>query len=434
MPTFTDRVFTAVGQFNGHLAAFGDQVRTTPAARTRRPRKVLDQLLETADRARAAADAITRSFVLIDQTALDIVDMQVRLQGETTRLASALAALGETLAAQHFVEEAFGDRLVTLDEAAQLVAAAVFPSAVDGLREVNVKLWDFEKIQWKRYTDLLTDVVRRGSITSDQQARIQAIADRVATAFAEVNTLLNDLAESRPSDARALRRRLEQAPERLTSTLGAARDELSRAGRQFRVFAPIIAASQDVAKDVAAPLQKLRIPVFPAHASLGRCRETISEELYESISGVQAFALLNILARLQATRASGHALLDGRNIVVTHVFPDRIYLEADRSVITDLDGDRAFEKAPASLHRFKDGSYKQRTFRKGNLQVCYATRPKGRVAIDADMDLYRSAIPHLFGEVLVNHLTGSTTNQFEVRRILDAQEIAAIGSFELLHV
>ena len=60
---------------------------------------------------------------------------------------------------------AFEDALVPLDEAAQLVAAAVFPSAVQGLREVNVKLWDFEKIQWKRYTDFLTDVVQRGRIT-----------------------------------------------------------------------------------------------------------------------------------------------------------------------------------------------------------------------------------------------------------------------------
>ena len=38
-----------------------------------------------------------------------------------------------------------------------LVAAAVFPSAVQGLREANVKLWDFEKIQWKRYTDILNE-------------------------------------------------------------------------------------------------------------------------------------------------------------------------------------------------------------------------------------------------------------------------------------
>ena len=141
---------------------------------------------------------------------------------------------------------------------------------------------------------------------------------------------------------------------------------------------------------------------------------------------------IGVTQRLQATRASGRSLLEGRHVTVTQVFPDRIYLEADRSVITDVDADGEFEPAPASLHRFKEGSYKQTTFRKGNLQLSYASRPGDRVAIDADMDLYRSAIPHLFGEVLVNHLTGSSTSQFAVRRILDEQSIEAIGAFELL--
>ena len=147
---------------------------------------------------------------------------------------------------------------------------------------------------------------------------------------------------------------------------------------------------------------------------------------------MQAFALLNILARLQATRPSGNSLLDGRNITITQVFPDRIYFEADRTLIADIATDSAFEAAPASLHRSKEGSFKQTTFRKGNLQVCFASRPDNRVMIDADMDLYRSPVPHLFGEVLVNHLTGNTTDQFKVRDILDDQSIRPIGGFALL--
>ena len=432
MATFAHRVFTALGRFNGQLTAFIDRVNATPADATRMPAKVLQQLREAAGRARAASDALTRSFVLIEQTGLDVVDMQVRLQGETARLASALATIGDVVAKQHFVREAFGDVLVALDEAAQLVAAAVFPSAVEGVREVNVKLWDFEKVLWKRYTDLLTAVVQRRSITADQQTHMQEIADDVARAFGEVNTLLNDLAESRPSDARALQARLDQAPVRLTQALGVARDRVSQVAGPFTAFAPIIEASADVAADVSALLRKLTIPVFPRYDALGSCCDVITEALYESVSGVQAFALLNILARLQATRASGRSLLEGRHLTVTHVFPDRIYAEADRSIITDVAADPEFTPAPASLHRFKEGSFKQTTFRKGNLQLSYASRPDDRVAIDADMDLYRSAIPHLFGEVLVNHLTGSNTSQFAVRRILDEQSIAAIGSFELL--
>ncbi|AMY09039.1 hypothetical protein LuPra_02248 [Luteitalea pratensis] len=432
MATFAHRVFAALGRFNGQLSSFRERVNTTPADASRLPAKILQQLREATERARTASDAITRSFVLIEQTGLDVVDMQVRLQGETARLASALATIGEAVARQHFVRESFGDLLVELDEAAQLVAAAVFPSAVQGLREVNVKLWDFEKLQWKRYTDLLTVVVQRRSITVDQQAHMQEIADDVARAFGEVNTLLNDLAESRPSDARALQARLDTAPVRLTDALGVARDRMSQVAGPFAAFAPIIEASADVAADVSALLCELTIPVFPVYEALGPCCDVITRTMYEGVSGVQAFALLNILARLQATRPSGRSMLEGRHVTVTHVFPDRIYLEADRSIITDVAADRAFQSAPAALHRFKEGSYKQTTFPKGNLQLSYASRPGDRVAIDADMDLYRSAVPHLFGEVLVNHLTGSSTSQFAVRRILDEQDIAAIGSFELL--
>lgn len=434
MSTYTDRAFTALAQFNGRLSTFVEAVHTTVPDPVRLPPQTLKDLLQSATRARTGSDAITRSLTLIDVTALDVADMQVRLQGETARLASSLRDLGQAVERQHFVREAFGDELVALDEAAQMMAAAVFPSAVQGLREVNVKLWDFQKIQWKLYTDILTDVVQRGSISSEQQVSIEVIGDAVALAFDEVNTLLNDLAEGRPSDAAFLRHRLEQAPMRLTTALNTASERLGQASATLAGFRPVIEASKDIAKDVAGLLRKMTIPVFPSHEGLSACCAFIAQPLYGSLSGVQAFALLNILARLQATRASGRPLLDGRAAQITHVFPDRIYLEIDRSLIDDMMADDAFEKAPASLHRFKEGSFKQTTFRKGNLQVCYATRPGNRVVIDADIDLYRKVVPHLFGEVLVNHLTGNTTDQFKVRSILDDQSIAAIGTFELLRV
>jgi hypothetical protein len=431
MPTFSDRVFVALAQFNGRLSAFTELVGSKPADPPRLPRKALDELLASAARARAASDAITRSFTLIEQTSLDIVDMQVRLQGETARLASALGELGEAVERQHFVREAFSDALVALDEASQMAAAAVFPSSVQGLRAVNVKLWDFEKLQWKRYTDILSAVVQTGRITSEQQVKIQAIADDVARAFAEVNTLLNELAESRAGDAVSLRRRLEQAPAKLTTALQKAEGRMTPA---FSMFAPVIKASRKVAEDVAKLLRKLTIPLFPTHDRLDACAEFIDQPLYDSLSGVQTFALLNILARIQATKAAGKPLLAGRGVHVTHVFPDRIYFEADRSLITDLASDSAFEKAPASLHRFKEGSFKQTTFRRGNLQVCFASRPGSRVVVDADIDLYRGAVPHLFGEVLVNHLTGNPTDQYGVRKILDDQAVVPIGGFQLFAV
>jgi ElaB/YqjD/DUF883 family membrane-anchored ribosome-binding protein len=433
MSSFSDRVFNTLGQFNGRLSAFVEAVANTAPDPPRLPSKTLKELLDIAARARTGADAISRSFTLIDVTALDIVDMQVRLQGETARLAAALRDLGDAVERQHFVREAFEDELVALDEASLLVAAAVFPSAVQGLRETNVKLWDFQKIQWKRYTDILNDVVQRGRIPSDQQVRIQAIADDVARAFEEVNTLLNELAESRATDAAALRRRLKQAPDRLRAALQTASDRLEQShSSTLSAFGSVIKASGKVAEDVAKLLQKLTIPIFPTYEGLGTCCDVVARPIYENIGGVQAFALLNILARLQATQASGRALLDNRHMTVVHVFPDRIYFEADRSLIDDIAADAHFDPAPASLHRFKEGSFKQNTFKKGNLQVTFASRPANRVIVDADMDLYRNAVPHLFGEVLVNHLTGSTTDQFAVRTILDDQKIPAIGGFGFL--
>ena len=79
----------------------------------------------------------------------------------------------------------------------------------------------------------------------------------------------------------------------------------------FSMFAPVIKASRKVAEDVAKLLRKLTIPLFPAHDRLGDCAGFIDPALYDSLSGVQTFALLNILARIQATRASGRPLLTG---------------------------------------------------------------------------------------------------------------------------
>ena len=52
--------------------------------------------------------------------------------------------------------------------------------------------------------------------------------------------------------------------------------------------------------------------------------------------------------------------------------------------------------------------------------------------LDRDGNGARDPFRHLFGEVLVNHLTGRTTNQFEVQEVLAAQRIAPIGGFALL--
>ena len=49
-------------------------------------------------------------------------------------------------------------------------------------------------------------------------------------------------------------------------------------------------------------------------------------------------------------------------------------------------------------------------------------------------DLYRSAARHLFGEVLVNHLTGMKTDQFKVWEALAARQVVPIGGFDVTKV
>ena len=195
----------------------------------------------------------------------------------------------------------------------------MFSERGPGLREANVKLWDFEKLLWKRYTDILTSVVQRGGIPADQQVRIQAIADDVARAFGEVNTLLNDLAESRANDAASLRRRLKQAPERLTAALDTAGARLAKSeSSTLKAFGPVIKASAKVAEDVAKLLQSSPSGL-PGARRPWHCCDAFEVPLYEGLSGVRVRPL-NILSRLQATSASGRPLIDGRNVKVSRRF------------------------------------------------------------------------------------------------------------------
>lgn len=429
MPSYGERVFEALGRFQGSLTEFTDLVRKRPADPPRLPRKELDALVKISDRARAACDAIGVSVGHITERRLDVVDMHVRLQRETAMLASALRDLGDTIERQHFIREAFSEQLVELDEAAQKVASAVFPSAVKGLRAVNAKLRDFGEPR-RKYGEILQTVVRGRKITQQQQAEIERIGTGVIGAFDAVNEMLNELAEGRATDGTMLRRRLNQAR---TDMVKGLEEASGRMTKELKMFKSVIDNSAKVANDVVALLGKIVVPIFPEHDRLGPLATAITKEMYGSLSGVEAFALLNISARMLTTKVSGGPLLSPEyDIRVNRVFPDRVYFEASKSLIDRVAADADFNRAPAGLHRFKEGSFKQTRFDKGNLQLSFATRNGGRVDVDADLDLYRAVIPHLFGEVLVNQLTESRTDQFAVRDILDEQGIAPIGGFKLL--
>ena len=430
MPAFFERVSDSLSQFDTSLGAFSQMVDGQPAEPPRFPQKDLDRLAELLGRARKASAQLARSFDLIQRTGLDVVDMHQRIRNESTGLASALKGLGETVERQHFVRERFSGALVELDERAQLLAAAIFPSAVEGLDAVNLKLFEFEPQQWKRYTDLLARIVQQGKLTTDQEGRIQVIADGIRDGFTQVNAVLNELAEGHLHEGDEIRARVDAARKTLKSSLQEARRRMTKAHDMFR---PMLDASGRIAEQVDKLLAALQIPCFPRHDKLGVLGACIDAAVYEHAGGAQRFALLNIAARMHATIVAGQPLLSpAYDIRITRLFPDRMYLDASRTLIDAVQQDPAFDIAPAALHRFNDGSFKQRTHRKGNLQLSFAARADGRVDIDADVDLYRSAVPHLFGEVLVNHLTGSVTNQFAVHGILDAQGVPPLGGFEVL--
>ncbi len=430
MSSYTDQVLHALTTFDAAMAVFGALVRTRPSNATVL-RKDLDRLIEWANRGSAAASRLRFSCNIIVDTAVDVVDFQVRLQGEAAALASALGGLGSVLDKQPAIRDAFEDAVVTLDETAQGVAAALFPGAVEGLGDVNVALWDFDRILWREYTTKFSDAVRDGRLTFDQQSRIQAIANEVHQAFDDVNALLNALAENAIPDRPAIERALAAARTALLRSVDRAAGKLSK---PYAAFAPFVERAGKIARKVDKLLDKLRIPIFPAHADLGGLGPCITPALYGSLGGAQRFALLNIAAKLQAIVVDGRSLLDAvHDIRITRVFPDRIYLDADARFIEAIGGTDTFVRAPAGLHRFKEGSFKSRHAATGNLQVSFAQRAGGgRVDVDADIDLYRDPFRHMFGEVLVNHLTGRTSDQFHVQKILAGQRIQPIGGFEVL--
>lgn len=431
MATYADRVFTALGRFHTSLASFADVVATRPPDPPRLPKKALRDLEDLAATATAAHDALAVSIGHIaNERGVDLVDMQVRLKGEAARLADALRRIGDAVAEQHFVREAFSRHLVALHESAQLVAAALFPSAVQGLREANVALWQFQRLQRHEYGEIMARVARAQTLSRDDQRVVEDVAVRINAAFEAVNTLLNELADSRATDARRLRARLATMTAGLSETIGEAEGLLTD---DLKMFRSVVRDARKTAAEVEKHLRRIVVPILPAHDGLGPLEAAIDGTLYEGLGGVQVFALLNIGARLLATLAKGRPLLHpDYGIRVTEVFPDRVYFRAAKALVEAAVAETAtFKGAPASLHKFNDGSVKQYKYPKGNLQLCYEWGAD-HAMVDADMDKYRAPIPHLLGEVLVNHLTGGKTDQFDIHDILRAQDVAPIRGFSVL--
>jgi hypothetical protein len=264
--------------------------------------------------------------------------------------------------------------------------------------------------------------------------------------------MLNALAVSTLDDSRAVMSVIRQARRALGE---AVKDARKRATNAFKPFHGVLGDAEKLARKIDGQFAELRVPVFPVGDGLSDLESAIDRALYTEIAGVERMALLNISARLRSipfgAEAGDHLLSPRFNIRVFEVFPDRIYFTADEALIASIEAlerQGVFEKAPAALHRFNEGSFKQKVSMKGrqrvasrtgNLQVSYAKVKSSsgetrRVNVDADIDLYRGTLRHLFGEVLVNHLTGNTTDQFKVWDILAGADVEPIGDFDVVAV
>jgi hypothetical protein len=441
-----------LAQARAALNGFDASVRALSAATgTAETPPLLPKTRKTAAGLLSATAALRTSLALVENTAVDIADLQVRLEDESRRLARHLKALGEAVAsatgAARATAEALGPALRDLEEHAQRVAAAIFPSAIEGVREINKALWEMRLI-WKDYGNVLDRGVKGklAGLTSKQLDAVDTAAQEVKGRFDAVNALMNSLVTAPlVGDGAQAAALVEGARAELTAAVKRAR---SKAADAYKPFHGVLARAEKLADQIADLFDDLRIPVFPAPDRLAAFANYIDHDAYRALAGVERFALMNIGARLQSIALGpdegGGTLADPRfEIRVFDVFPDRVYFTAKVEflrAVEALAARRVFEKAPAGLHRFHDGSYKQRQGRKGNLQVSYAAGTlenpgdSTRLCVDADIDLYRGTVSHLFGEVLINHLTGSKTDQFKVWDTLADGNVKPIGGFDIISV
>ena len=434
MDAFLDKATTAIDEFDRKLATFRQAVEDKPASSPKFPKKRRKELLDHSARAAKATKKLRQSLRLTAITGLDVVDLQVRLGGEGSQLSSALNGLNDAILDQVFIRESFESELIELEETAEDVGGSIFPSAVSGLRKANVKLWDFSALAWRRYQTKLGDLIQQEKLTSRQQMRVENRFQSIRDRFERADEFLNQLVRDELVGGAEIKQARGQAQDDLRASSKQAAE--SRDRPVFRGFRGILKTARDTARDAEDLFAKLLIPVLPLHDDLEELKDAISKKDYADASGIGAFAMLNITSRMRSLTSNGrHLLSPAFGISVFRVFPDRIYFRANGSfleALDDLRNRKVVEKANPALHRFRDGSVKEATSKKGNLQFSYTRVIKGQMKVDADIDLFRNPLAHLFGEVLVNHLTGGDTNQFQVRKILDEQKIAPIGGFSVL--
>jgi hypothetical protein len=408
MSAYTDQLVEALTAFDEALGSAGARLRGR-GARARIAAATHASLSDNADRAGAAASQLRFTCGLSGHVNADRVDLQVRLQGDAAAFAAALGALGTAIEGDAVAGALLGDAFARLDEAAQDVATAIFPSAVDGHHQVNDALWEFEPLLWRAFTTRLADTVHARALSADDQVRVQGIAGGARQAFDDVNALLTALADNAIVGSDAIGRAIAAARDALQESIAAAQGRMTPA---LAAFGGVVATAAEIAATVDARLAALRIPVFPAHEALGALAPCVSASDYDALAGVQRLALLAVGSRLQAITIGGRSLVDpAYDVRVTRVFADRVHLDAARALVDDVAADtRGFEATAPGLRRHQDGAFTGTHAPGGsNLRLGFARQPGGaRVDLDAGLVDALDA-PRLFGPGLIAHLTGRGT-------------------------
>lgn len=386
-------------------------------------------------KAKAAIEQLLATVGVLEQTPLNVVDLQMRMKQEVRQLVTPLKSVDilTSKAVEH--SEPLKRRLIELEAQAQHAAGALFPSCIRGLSEINDLIWldlrpkvlgDFKR-ERQRQKD-------KKKWSAARQIAVRRASNDVESAFRDLRTFLHTLATTQVDEA-TLREGVRAHRAAMAAVADQAR--VLKKDKKFSGFKGILDQLRRIATEARGRLLELDVPLFPTWKDLEALQPLIEKDLYNGLAGAQKFALLNIAARLQSVVLGEVNLLDPvyqTNIWL--VFPDRIYMRAKTDLIrTVSEHPNEFNGAPAGLHRFGAGSFKQAAESKGGLQLSFAPKLEEatrHVNVDADIDLFKRPLSHFFGEVLVNHLTGNTTSQYKVHEILRKRNIATIGGFKVV--
>ena len=234
---------------------------------------------------------LENSFLTVEKTAVDITDLQNRMDDEADGLASVLSKLGDALERDSNNPPSAGDMSLsdlagTLEEQAKRVAMALFPNAIEGLADINRMLWNFRIISADYERALKQEEARTKDRLSDNHfTTVHSTADRLTACFDNINALMNQLTISRQGDAKEVQALVDRAREALRLALKTARELDSD---DFKPFRGVLEAAENLAKSINKKVDDVHVPVFPSpDNAMAALNGIIAADFYDGLAGVQ---------------------------------------------------------------------------------------------------------------------------------------------------